>query len=176
MSETEEKPDVATEPGTETPPEAPPERLPAASDPEEPRVSQPPTVSLSRIWHSVSHLPFPEKLFWWGGTVFFCSTFLPWTEGQNGWTSDLQVLLNLVLIAGVVLQSGALAGVGPGLSDGVLKILRYAVPAAGLILLFRLTVGPRLGMLIGCLAIAIQLTGLYRILEARGLLPIRITK
>ena len=80
---------------------------------------EPVTISLRQLWTRIRAQPLPEKLFFWGAAVYTSSTVLPWVGTEavhwNAWDLGLLVgLANLVVLAGLVVQVGGLAGIGPG--------------------------------------------------------------
>lgn len=141
----------------------------------------PVTISLGKLLGKLQSLPLAEKLFCYGGIIYLAGSTLPWSSSPerpgNGWTiSSFQDLANLALLAGWALQVGGLAGIGPGLNQTVLRVLRYSTPAAGLLVLLKLPSHPGLGLLLAAAGVALHGLGLYKILDARSLLPMKFTK
>jgi hypothetical protein len=145
---------------------------------------EPVTISVRQLLTRVRNQPLAEKLFFWGAVVYTSATVLPWIGSEavhrNGWDLGLLVgLANLVMVAGLVVQVGGLAGIGPGAtSTRWLAYYRYALilPPVAVLYCLLLAGARGLGAWMALVALAVALQGMYQILLARGLLPFRITR
>jgi hypothetical protein len=144
---------------------------------------EPVTISLGKLWKGIREQSFLAKIIFWGLVVYTASTFLPWIDGPgvhwNAWDIGfLTALANVVVLAGLAVHLGGLAGIGPGSNSARwLSMYRYALPYTAVVLVIDLLRGCRgIGTWLALLGFAAALHGYYKLLAQHRLLPFRITK
>ncbi|MCA8968278.1 MAG: hypothetical protein KDC95_00790 [Planctomycetes bacterium] len=144
--------------------------------------TQPRVISLSDVKDRVQKQPFSYKMFTWAAFVYLCASALPWSPGQNGWSHTMVLLMSLSIACGLTLHVLGLQGIGPGGGKRFWRLYRYVVAFQAFV--FVLTILTKIplignwdvGLVLACFALPTMFYAVYRILDERGLLPVKITR